>query len=99
MDRSCSCNWGHTWGKNFVKAQFHLCLRQWCVTETYYVPTHVQKIAISRKNIVKAELLQEGIFFLIHLFARDVLVMKKLEIEKTKPTFIISVLKLLKLFC
>ena len=30
---------------------------------------------------------------LIHLFARDVLVMKKLEIEKTKPTFIISVLK------
>ena len=43
--------------------------------------------------LVKAELLQEGIFFLIHLFARDVLVMKKLEIEKTKPTFIISVLK------
>ena len=41
----------------------------------------------------KAELLQEGIFFLIHLFARDILVMKKLEIEKTKPTFIISVLK------
>ena len=28
----------------------------------------------------KTELLQEGIFFLIHLFARDVLVMKKLEI-------------------
>ena len=44
-------------------------------------------------QLVKAELLQEGIFFLIHLFARDVLVMKKLEIEKTKPTFIISVLK------
>ena len=42
----------------------------------------------------KAELLQEGIFFfLIHLFARDVFVMKKLEIEKTKPNFIISVLK------
>ena len=41
----------------------------------------------------KAELLQEGIFFLIHLFARDGLLIKKLEIEKTKPTFIISVLK------
>ena len=40
----------------------------------------------------KAELLQEGIFILIHLFARDVLVMKQLEIEKTEPTFIISVL-------
>ena len=41
----------------------------------------------------KAELLQEGIFFLIHLFAREVLVMKKLEIKKTKPTLMISVLK------
>ena len=43
--------------------------------------------------LFKAKLLQEGIFFLINLFVRDVLVMKKLEIEKTKPTFIISVLK------
>ena len=41
----------------------------------------------------KAELLQEGIFFLIHLFERAILVMKKWEIEKTKPTFIVSVLK------
>ena len=47
-----------------------------------------------RLHIVhKAELLQEGFFFLIQLFARDVLVMKKLEIEKTKPTFIISTFK------
>ena len=44
-------------------------------------------------KIFKAELLQEGIFFLIHIFARYVSFMKKLEIEKTKPTFIISVLK------
>ena len=44
---------------------------------------------------VKAELLQEGISFVIHLFARDVLVMKKFETEKTKPTFnfILSVLE------
>ena len=41
-----------------------------------------------------AELLQEGIFFLIHLFARDVLAIEELEIEKTKPTFIIAVLKI-----
>ncbi len=41
----------------------------------------------------KAELLEEGIFFLINLFARGVFVMKKLEIQKTKPTFIASVLK------
>ena len=44
-------------------------------------------------SLNNAELLQEDIFFLIHLFARDVLVMKNLEIEKTKPTSIISVLK------
>jgi hypothetical protein len=44
-------------------------------------------------TVIKAELLQEGIFFLIHFFARDVLVMKKLEIKKNKPTFIKSVLK------
>ena len=41
----------------------------------------------------KFESLQDGIFFLIHIFARDILVEKKLEFEKTKPTFIISVLK------
>ena len=38
----------------------------------------------------KAELLQ---LKLIHFFASELLLMKKLEIEKTKPTFIISVLK------
>ena len=38
--------------------------------------------------------MQDGIFFLVHLFTRDILVMKKLEIEKTKPTdFILSVFK------
>ena len=34
----------------------------------------------------KAKLQKEGIFFLIHLFARDILLMKKLEIEETKTT-------------
>ena len=41
-------------------------------------------------SLSKAELLQ---LKLIHLFARELFLMKKLEIEKTKPTFIISVLK------
>ena len=45
------------------------------------------------KTIIKLNYCKKVFFFLIHLFARDVLVMKKLEIEKTKPTFIISVLK------
>ena len=35
--------------------------------------------------LLKAELLRENIFFLIHLFARDVLVTKKLEIKKLSP--------------
>jgi hypothetical protein len=38
----------------------------------------------------KAELLQ---LKLIHSFARELFVMKKSQIEKTMPTFIISVLK------
>ena len=41
----------------------------------------------------KAEFSQEGIFLVLQLFARLILSIKKLEIEKTKPTFIISVLK------
>ena len=36
--------------------------------------------------ITKAKLKKEGIFFHIHLFARDILLMKKLEIEETKTT-------------
>ena len=32
----------------------------------------------------KAELLQEGIFFLVHLFAWKILILKKLVIEETK---------------
>ena len=38
----------------------------------------------------KAEFLQ---LKLIHLFARELLQIKKLEIEKTKHTFIVSILK------
>ena len=34
----------------------------------------------------KAELRQEGNIFLIHLFARAILLMKKLKIEETKAT-------------
>ena len=36
--------------------------------------------------VTKAKLQKEGIFFLVHLFARDILSMKKLEIEETKTT-------------
>ena len=34
----------------------------------------------------KAEFTEVGIFFLLQLFARDILSMKELEIEETKPT-------------
>ena len=42
------------------------------------------------KGGTKAQLL---LLKLIHLFATDILLVKKLEIEKTKTTFVISVLK------
>ena len=43
--------------------------------------------------IIKAEFTQEGIFFVLQSFVWWILLIKKLEVEKTKPTFIISVLK------
>ena len=58
-----------------------------------YFGTEFSQSTIHEKIIqayVKAELLQEDIFFSLSIY----LVMKKLEIEKTKPTFIISVLKI-----
>ena len=39
------------------------------------------------RMVDKAELLQEGNIFLIHLFARAILLMKKLKIEETKATY------------
>ena len=36
--------------------------------------------------LTNTELLQVGIFFLIHLFAWEILLLKKLEIEETKNT-------------
>ena len=47
------------------------------------LPEKIQLQITDGRN--KAELLQEGIFLLIHLFARDFLLMKKLEIEKLSP--------------
>ena len=41
-------------------------------------------------DVTKAKLLE---LKFLQIFARDIFLMKKLEIEKTKPTFIISVLK------
>ena len=41
------------------------------------------------KYPIKPKLLQ---LKLIHIFARAILLMKKVEIEKTKPTFTVSVL-------
>jgi hypothetical protein len=43
----------------------------------------VQRASIGRH---KAELLQEGNILLLHLFARAILLMKRLKIEETKAT-------------
>ena len=50
------------------------------------VTTQWEKIVQNSKIDTKAELLKVGIFFLIHLFAREILLLKKLEIEETKTT-------------
>ena len=42
--------------------------------------------SLNQKKWNKTKLQKEGIIFLIHLFARDILLMKKLEIVETKTT-------------
>ena len=57
---------------------------------SFFSPNKVPRFSLIKNSCcvwTKAELLQEGIFFLLQLFARDVLVMKKLEIEETKATW------------
>ena len=46
---------------------------------------------VNKSTVRKAELLHEGIFFLIHLFARDILVIKNWKLKKLSP--LLSVLK------
>ena len=48
----------------------------------YWAPLCVQNLILHHK----AKLQKEGIVFLIHLFARDILLMKKSEIVETKTT-------------
>ena len=45
-------------------------------------PTYERHVTTAGRNRVK----KEGIFFLNHLFAIDILLMKKLDIEETKTT-------------
>ena len=76
--------------KTFLKD--HGCSYVVHVSHCYFTRLNLSLTGIEKFFLFwvpKAELLQEGIY----LFARDVLVMKKLEIGRTKPTFIISVLK------
>ena len=44
-------------------------------------------------KITKTRFAQVGIFSALNWFAWDILLVKKLEIEKAKTTFIVSVLK------
>ena len=66
-----------------------LWLREDIGINFYYLGRH-SKNSNRYFHLTKAELL---LLKLLQLFARDVLAMKKLEIEKTKPTFIISTFK------
>ena len=55
-----------------------------------YVPSRSNEIPylLTIKSVVlKLNYCKKVFFFLIHLFAGDVLVMKKWEIKTTKPTF------------
>ena len=89
-------------GKHFLAKTLFSSFNVWTTLFSKIMP-NIWQTDIHRQNfflwflpiilLFKAESLQEGIFFLLQLFARDVLVMKKLKIEKTKPAFIISTFK------
>ena len=51
---------------------------------------HICKIATKSPFVTKAELPLEGIFFALNFLPWEYLLVKKLEIEKTKTNFIIS---------
>jgi len=42
---------------------------------------------MNQQQLFKAELLREGIIFLVHLFARAILLVKKMTIKETKATW------------
>ena len=48
---------------------------------------------LCKKTVYKAELPLEGIFFALNFLPWELLLVKKFEIEKTKTTISISVLK------
>ena len=50
------------------------------------VPRDFRSIECYVSNLSKTKLQKEGNFFLIQLFARDILLMKRLEIEETKTS-------------
>ena len=77
----------------FVHANKTLLKQKMSEKALFVLTSMIYLQSISNMSQATVELLQEGIFFLLHLFTRDVLAMKKLEIEKPKPTFSISVLK------
>ena len=52
----------------------------------HFVFLSVSNSSYDQNRVTKAELLQAGIFFLIHLFAWEILLVKKLEIEETKTS-------------
>ena len=52
----------------------------------FYLDNFLAVWAEKTEEEAKAELLQVGIFFLIHLFVWDFLLLKKLVIEETKTT-------------
>ena len=60
--------------KKFLNILHHLLKNQIKLIHTYTYALKLHKLQ------------KEGIFFLIHLFARDILLMKKFEIEETKTT-------------
>ena len=84
---------GSSWDNNhfcFNIVHFYMMTRRLHIKELQWDTLYSKQ---TNKQIPKAELPKVGIFFALNFLLWEFLLIKKLEIEKTKTTFILSVLK------
>ena len=71
----------------------YLCYFWWFISHVYNCSTKLGSLILSIRNFSLSDLAKLLQLKLIHIFVRAILLLKRLETEKTKSNFIISALK------